>query len=117
MALVCGVDGHQTHGMAAAALDIGQIVDRLVSDQPVIARHQGLGAGRHIAPAARLIGLGQEIQAIGGVGIFLQVEIELGMAFVVGLAVLKLGGVAVLGVADIIEVIIRPGTEGREGRD
>ncbi len=100
------VDGDEVHRARAAAADISEVVLRLVTDQPGIVGHQRACAGGNVAPAFRLIGLGEEIQPVGRVGVFLEVEIELGMALVVGLAVLELRRIALLGVAQVVEVLV-----------
>ncbi len=110
------IDGHQVHAARRGTIDVIKVVHRLVADQPVIVGHQRLRRGSHGATAFGLISLGQEIQLVGGIGVLLEVQIELGMPLIVGLTVLQRLFVALLGTTHVVEVVVRPATERRPCR-
>ena len=107
------IDRHQVHAARTVTGDVVEAVVRLVPHQPVVAGNHRLRGCRHAATAVGFVRLGEEIQLVGGVGVLFQVKVKLGVAFVVGAAVLQGFLVALPGAAHIVEVIVRPAAERR----
>ena len=109
-------DRQQLHAALGIALDITQVVHRLDSDQEGIGRHQGARLRGDIAPAAGLEGACKEVQLVGRLCIFRQVQREHRLAGNVGGLVAQQFVVAFLGPLRIVETVIRIRRESGEGR-
>ena len=109
------IDGDQVDAAFRAARHISHVAIGLEADEVRQFRHQHRRIGRHAAPALGLEGAGEEMQPVGGAGIFVEPQFEFGVAFFVGDAFVQLVRVAFLGAQRIIEAMIGIAAEGRVG--
>ena len=99
-----GVDRNQSQHALGLATNGIEIAIGLDPDQIIARRHQAADFGADAAPAFGLETARHEQQAVAGVGVFAQIECELGVALIVGGLRTQRLAVTLLGALGIVEL-------------